>query len=153
MPSGKRTTTPPDIHEIKITLLGIEPPIWRRFAVPCNRSLAVLHDFIQAVMGWRDCHLRMFQVGGRRYSSDYQEMTAEWEARAGQSSWLVGRPVRRTGMKPQITYRTSNDGRYRPNKTRRPDVTPGHRWTGQRFERAKERAKEAADGQVRAEGR
>ena len=72
-----RAKAQPDIHEIKITLLGIEPPIWRRFAVPENRSLAVLHDFIQAVMGWKNCHLHMFEVGGRRYSAPYPDM--EWE--------------------------------------------------------------------------
>ena len=98
MSSGKRTTTPPNIQEIKITLLGIEPPIWRRIAVQESRSLAVLHDFIQAVMGWKDCHLHMFEVGGRRYSSDYQEMTAEWEARVYNERNLRLRDIAKRGV-------------------------------------------------------
>ena len=54
------------IHQIKITLDRIRPPIWRRVQVAGDTTFAMLHDIIQVTMGWRDCHLHEFNVAGRR---------------------------------------------------------------------------------------
>jgi hypothetical protein len=35
--------------------------------VPTSITLKVLHDIIQAVMGWFDCHLWEFAIGKQRY--------------------------------------------------------------------------------------
>ncbi len=48
------------IYQIKISLVGAKPPIWRRFLVPGDMRLAALHDVLQAVMGWENEHLHMF---------------------------------------------------------------------------------------------
>jgi hypothetical protein len=58
---------PIGMYEIKITLKGMKPPIWRRVAVPCDITLAGLHDVIQVAMGWQDCHLHEFEIGDERY--------------------------------------------------------------------------------------
>jgi hypothetical protein len=50
------------IYQIKVTLRGSRPPIWRRIQVPGDMTLADLHDVIQAVMGWWDYHLHQFIV-------------------------------------------------------------------------------------------
>ena len=55
------------ILQLLITLMHIEPPIWRRVLVPTNMNLARLHDVIQAAMGWQEYHLHEFQIGDRRY--------------------------------------------------------------------------------------
>jgi hypothetical protein len=55
------------VHELTITLLGVEPPVWRRLHVPSGVTLARVHGDIQAVMGWENCHLHQFEIGGRRY--------------------------------------------------------------------------------------
>jgi hypothetical protein len=52
---------------LKVTLRGIRPPIWRRVRVSSEMSLQVLHEVIQAAMGWEDAHLHEFRVGNRRY--------------------------------------------------------------------------------------
>jgi hypothetical protein len=44
-----------------------EPVIWRRLLVPGGITLAQLHQMIQVAMGWEDCHLRCFEIGGVRY--------------------------------------------------------------------------------------
>ena len=62
MPSAKAK---PSIYELKTTLLGIEPPIWRRIQVPSTILLCCLHDAIQAVMGWTDSHLHQFEKDGK----------------------------------------------------------------------------------------
>src|SRR5260370_40235811 len=51
----------PSTYQLKITLLEIEPPIWRRIQVPNTLLLCCLHDAIQAVMGWTDSHLHQFE--------------------------------------------------------------------------------------------
>lgn len=47
--------------------MGSDPLIWREIEVPTSITLKVLHDIIQAVMGWFDCHLWEFTIGERRY--------------------------------------------------------------------------------------
>ena len=55
----------PEIVQIKITLLDVEPPVWRRVRIPADFSLGRLHDVIQAAMGWEDSHLHQFEIGER----------------------------------------------------------------------------------------
>ena len=43
MPSKK---APPPIYQLKITLRGAKPPIWRRFGAPANIALDRLHDVV-----------------------------------------------------------------------------------------------------------
>jgi hypothetical protein len=71
------TTKPePSLYELKITLLEIEPPIWRRIQVPSTMPLCCLHDAIQAVMGWTDSHLHQFEKDGK-YWGDPQNREFE----------------------------------------------------------------------------
>jgi hypothetical protein len=53
------------IYQLKVTLEGVTPAIWRRFLVPGRISLAGLHLVLQTVMGWENDHLYKFQVGKR----------------------------------------------------------------------------------------
>lgn len=81
-PAGVRAAkTPAPIHELEISLREIEPRIWRRFVIRSDASLARLHDVIQVVMGWYDCHLHQF-IGPdeTRYSPPYREMDFDWDA-------------------------------------------------------------------------
>ena len=55
-------------YQFKITLLDIDPPIWRRIQVSDRYTLFDLHVAIQSAMGWNDRHLHMFRfdsIGGR----------------------------------------------------------------------------------------
>lgn len=62
---AKKYVQPTQIHELKITLCGSKPPIWRRFAVPSDMRLSDLHCVIQIVMGWDNSHLHQFIVSDR----------------------------------------------------------------------------------------
>lgn len=55
-----------NIYQVKVSLMGIKPPIWRRLLVPSSITLEKLHDVLQISMGWTDTHLHQF-VAGRRY--------------------------------------------------------------------------------------
>jgi hypothetical protein len=52
------------IYQLKITLKGSRPPIWRRLQLRGDITLAALHRSIQALMGWEDCHLHEFRIAG-----------------------------------------------------------------------------------------
>jgi len=67
MASGRRP--PADVYQIKITLTGSQPAMWRRFEVPGNTSLAELHGILQVVMGWSNAHLHRFIVKGQTYAT------------------------------------------------------------------------------------
>ena len=56
-----------EILQLKVVLRGIRPPIWRRLLIPAHRTLADLHDAIQAAFGWGECHLHVFDVLGEEY--------------------------------------------------------------------------------------
>ncbi len=53
------------VYAIKVTLLGIRPPIWRRFLVESDITLGQLHSTLQIVMGWTNSHLHKFMVQKR----------------------------------------------------------------------------------------
>ena len=63
----KKIEIPQEIYQIKVTLLGTRPPIWRRLLVPAGLTLEQLHDVLQAAMGWEDCHLHDFRIGLKRF--------------------------------------------------------------------------------------
>lgn len=78
---------PRRIYELEITLVGTDPPVWRRIAVPANIHLSDLHDVIQNVMPWWDCHLHEFRTfDGDRFGyvegnrAREAEMGMEWES-------------------------------------------------------------------------
>jgi len=48
------------IYQIKITLIGAKPPIWRTVLVPGDIKLGAFHNVIQHTMGWENCHLHQF---------------------------------------------------------------------------------------------
>jgi hypothetical protein len=55
------------VYQIKVTLDGIRPPIWRRILVRSDTTLGQLHPILQVVMGWADYHLHQFIVEQRYY--------------------------------------------------------------------------------------
>lgn len=56
------------VYQLKISLLYIEPPIWRRVLVSGEATLLHLHRVIQIAMGWTNSHLHQFIVKDKHYS-------------------------------------------------------------------------------------
>ena len=59
-----------NVLQLKITLEGISPKIWRRLLVKDNITFQKLHDIIQIVMGWGNYHMFEFQIGDMCISAD-----------------------------------------------------------------------------------
>jgi hypothetical protein len=56
------------VYQLKVTLDGIRPLIWRRIQVRGDITLFKLHKILQVVMGWDDYHLHKFVIEGEDYS-------------------------------------------------------------------------------------
>jgi hypothetical protein len=53
------------VYQLKITLRGISPLIWRRVLVRSDTTIAQLHAIVQTAMGWEDLQLHRFRLRGR----------------------------------------------------------------------------------------
>jgi hypothetical protein len=85
------------VYQLKVTMRGIRPPIWRRLRVPGAMTLAQLHDVLQDAFGWTDSHLHQFRMGRDRFgvpdheggSDDIDERRVRLEKVAKVKSKLV----------------------------------------------------------------
>jgi len=59
----------PKAYQLKVTLRGTRPPIWRRLEVKSDTKLSTLHQILQVVMGWTDSHLHQFIAKGKYYGT------------------------------------------------------------------------------------
>ncbi|MBI3971441.1 MAG: plasmid pRiA4b ORF-3 family protein [Chloroflexi bacterium] len=82
------------IWQLKITLIGIRPPIWRRVQVPSTVTLDKLHLVIQAAMGWDNYHLYSFSIGGEEYGEPDPELNLRSAGRARLDRMVGGEKAR-----------------------------------------------------------
>jgi hypothetical protein len=71
------TTAPAQIYQLKVTLQGSRPSVWRRIQTPGDILLPRLHAVLQIAMGWTNSHLHDFKAVGKFYaepSTDYEDL-------------------------------------------------------------------------------
>jgi hypothetical protein len=54
-------------YQLKISLVGAKPPIWRRLLIAGSTPLPLVHEAIQVAMGWTNSHLHQFVADGIVY--------------------------------------------------------------------------------------
>ena len=89
------------VYQVKITLHGTKPPIWRRLRLPASTTLAQLHQIIQVGFAWEDAHLHAFEVDGRRYSRPDFEL---WDEAADEGGARLRDLAARPGTRLRYTY-------------------------------------------------
>ncbi|HKR43258.1 MAG TPA: plasmid pRiA4b ORF-3 family protein [Paraburkholderia sp.] len=62
---------PPSVLQLRISLRGVSPPVWRRVLIPEQVTIAQLHRVMQFAMGWNDEHLHRFIIRGWRYGGHH----------------------------------------------------------------------------------
>jgi hypothetical protein len=67
------------VYELKVSLRGSQPLIWRRFQVANDITLFRLHNILQLVMGWTNSHLHQFLVGHTYYGEPDPECGDDYE--------------------------------------------------------------------------
>jgi hypothetical protein len=106
----------PTVHQLKISLQGAAPPLWRRLLIPSTTSLGFLHDVIQETFGWKGYHLHRFrdergrEWGDRAFAdgSSYRAATFADEEEAG-----LGKVLRAEGAVLWYVYDFGDDWRHR----------------------------------------
>jgi hypothetical protein len=101
----KKSAVPPEIYQLKVTLLGTSPPIWRRLLVPADLTLAQLHDVLQAAMGWQGCHMHEFSAGRRHFGKpDPEDRRMGMPAVENECTARLFSVLGRVGAKAIYTY-------------------------------------------------
>lgn len=54
-----------EYFRFKVQLVGVKPPVFRRFLLTTKASFADLHMTIQTACGWENAHLYAFRVSAR----------------------------------------------------------------------------------------
>ena len=67
------------IYQIKISLIGATPPIWRTVLVPSSLKLASFHEVIQLAMGWTNSHMHQFIANNIFYGIPDEDFGMETE--------------------------------------------------------------------------
>jgi hypothetical protein len=65
-------------YQLKITLEGSKPPIWRRVLV-ADCTLGVLHDIVQTAMGWENEHLHQFEFGKESFGDPEHDLDTDYD--------------------------------------------------------------------------
>lgn len=100
------------VFDLELELAGVSPRVWRRVRVPAAATLPDLHLVIQAVMGWEDRHLHLFEVAGREYGVPPDE---DWEREAweatDESAMTLGQAIAESAGTFHYVYDFGNDWR------------------------------------------
>jgi hypothetical protein len=73
----RRRRGPAKIYQLKVTLKGIRPPIWRRLLIRSDTNLEYLHEVLQTTMGWLGGHLHQFVADDVQYGVPDDEWGVE----------------------------------------------------------------------------
>ena len=92
------------VAELRVSLSGARPPIWRRVRLPAAATLADLHQTIQVLFGWDGDHLHLFEVGKKKYADEFTGLE-----RTGDEQAVRIRDVLTPGAKVGYTYHFGAD--------------------------------------------
>jgi hypothetical protein len=92
------------VYQVKVTLSGIRPPIWRRLLISPEATFQDLHRIIQIAMGWRSSHLHLFQTADGRLIGDPAADEDDMMGFLDESRLRVGSVLTREGQAIKYEY-------------------------------------------------
>ncbi len=98
---------PTDLVRLKIVLLEVIPPVWRRVQVPANLTLRRLHSVLQCVMGWTGTEAHQFRVGETLYGKP-----SDASGSLKDSRWMTLGDVIASSGATAFRYGLGPDGRW-----------------------------------------
>lgn len=100
------------VYQIKITLKGSKPPIWRRFQVTGDTTLQKLHGIIQIVMGWENSHLHQFIIGGKEFGEPDSEFDDFGPGTFNEKKFKLNNVVKKEKQRFEYQYDFGDDWRH-----------------------------------------
>jgi hypothetical protein len=91
------------VYQLKVTLRGVRPPVWRRIQVWGDTYLSELHVVLQTAMGWANYHLHEFTIAKRNYGEILPDLGRR-DDRLDESKFRLDQLARRSGAKFTYTY-------------------------------------------------
>jgi Plasmid pRiA4b ORF-3-like protein len=108
-----KASQPVTVHQLKITLRDIRPPIWRRVQVSSAASLAILHAVLQRIFAWSDSHLHEFEAGRSRFGPAQRDLGwGEEEGVQDERRVTLGRVAPRKGANLLYRYDFGDDWQH-----------------------------------------
>ncbi|MGA5823430.1 plasmid pRiA4b ORF-3 family protein [Kitasatospora sp. NPDC094028] len=98
------------IHQLKVSIRGSQPLIWRRLEVRSDITLQALHDSIQAAFDWKNSHLWEFTTpaGGKYAGADAQDPEFDEGVLSAEQTRL-SQVAPNSGDRLQYTYDPGDD--------------------------------------------
>lgn len=93
----------PKIHQYKVTLRHIYPPIWRRFQIYEGMTFDDLHLTIQIIMGWEMSHLYAFNIN-RELITDGDSLREMGQRGRSAEDTPLNELINKEGAKFNYTY-------------------------------------------------
>lgn len=98
------------IYQLKISIKGAKPPVWRRILVEDNMTYGGLHMVIQDIFEWENTHMHEFDAYGRRYTDAefHDDFMDDFKAE-DENKFLILHDLQEVGDKITYTYDFGDD--------------------------------------------
>jgi hypothetical protein len=104
----KRAAT--TVHQVKVSLHGAKPPVWRQIEIPSAMRLDLVHEVMQAAFGWDGYHLHAFEtVCGEFGAPDDDD---DWSDRKDEATAALAQVAAAEKAKVVYLYDFGDDWRH-----------------------------------------
>jgi hypothetical protein len=97
------------VHQVKVSLHGAQPPVWRRLEIPSAMTLDRVHAVLQTAFGWYDAHLHSFETVCGEFGAPDGE---DWTDQGDESAVTLAQVATAEKAKVSYVYDFGDDWRH-----------------------------------------